>query len=140
MECTIKMSKVIGLIIGFVAGVSSVFVFARFIYRPTQQKQAVQAPTMPMASYIDKQKETLTLLSSSEFDTKTSQQLEVFTNDAITMTDTAKNTSKHPELQQFSADSTYNWGYSREGARILQENLGLRPKHEGKHCDSVGSC
>ncbi len=134
------MRKAIGLVIGFVAGVSLVFVFARFVYRPTEQKQAVQAPTMLMASYIDKQKETLSSLSSSEFDAKTSQQLEVFTNDAITMTDTAKNTSKHSELQQFAADSTYSWGYSREGAKILQENLGLRPKHEGKHCDSVGSC
>lgn len=116
------------------------FVFARFVYRPTEHKQAVQTPTMPMASYIDNQKQTLTSLSSSEFDTKASQQLEVFANDAITMIDTAKNLSKHLELQQFAADSTYNWGYSREGARILQENLGLRPKHEGKHCDSVGSC
>ena len=93
-----------------------------------------------MASYIEKQKQTLKSIDSNEFDAKASQQLEQFMNDAITITDMAKSNSKHPDLQQFATDSTYNWGFNREGTRIIEENLGVRPKHEGKHCDSVGSC
>lgn len=134
------MRKVVFLATGIAIGTFLVFGLARFVYQPTSQRKPSQTKTVSMTVYIDKQKQTLTSLSSSEFDSKTSQQLEVFANDAITMIDTAKNTSKHLELQQFAADSTYSWGYSREGARILQDNLGLRPKHEGKHCDSVGSC
>lgn len=93
-----------------------------------------------MSTYISKQVQTTNSFSSAEFDTKVSQQLEQFMSDAITITDTAKSAHAHSELQQFGTDSTYSWGFNREGVRIIEENLGLRPKHEGQHCDSVGSC
>lgn len=110
----------------------------RLIYygKPDVQRQKESG----MSIYISKQIQTTSSLSSSEFDAKTSQLLEQFMSDAITITDTAKTVHAHSELQQFATDSTYSWGYNREGVRIIEENLGLKPKHEGKHCDSVGSC
>ena len=92
------------------------FGLARFVYRPTQTNSTSTGGSMQ--AYIE---------------------LEQFMSDAITITDTAKSNSKHPELQQFAADSTYSWAFNREGVRIIQEDLGIRQKHgDGKHCDSVG--
>ena len=117
------------------------FGLARFVYRPiSQAKTTPPSASSSMARYIDKQKQALVGIKLSEFDAKASQLLEQFMSDTITMTDTAKNNPKHLELQQFARDSTYSWGYNLEGVKIIQEDLGLRPKHEGKHCDSVGSC
>ena len=113
------------------------FGLARFVYRPTQTNSTSTGGSMQ--AYIEKQKQTLTSLNPNDFDAKASQQLEQFMSDAITITDTAKSNSKHPELQQFAADSTYSWAFNREGVRIIQEDLGIRQKHgDGKHCDSVG--
>jgi hypothetical protein len=134
------MYKFVSLVFGMVLGVGLVFSFARFLYRPTPSKQASTFSMGSMVSYIEKQKQTLSSINHSEFDAKATQQMELFLANAITMTDTAKANPKHTDLRQFAIDSTYSWGYNHESSVIIEENLGLRPKHEGKHCDSVGSC
>lgn len=132
------MKRFVYLLTGLLIGASFVLGIARFVYRPSSP---AKQPSLEdsMQTYIEKQKQTLGSLKTDEFDTKASQQLEQFISDAITLVDTAKVNPSHPELQPFAADSTYALAYSREGIRIIQEDLGIRPKHgDGKHCDSVG--
>ncbi len=132
------MKKTAFLMFGLVLGVGIVFGLARFVYRPASQQKIVSLENF-MPHYIEKQKQTLSSLNPDEFNAKASQQLEQFMSDAITLTDTAKVSPVHSELQQFATDSTYALAYNREGVRIIQEDLGIRPKHgDGKHCDSVG--